>query len=83
MLPTKDIGTDDLLEDDCEDSQIFCWRGMGDMGRPSASENISIVAVIEVGGNMPRPASIIPRTTMINCYCPCILSANVSACPLM
>jgi len=31
ILPTKDIGTDDLLEDDREGSQVFCWRGMGDI----------------------------------------------------
>ena len=31
MLSTKDTGTDDLLEDNREGSQVFCWRGMGDI----------------------------------------------------
>jgi len=48
-------------------------------GRPSASENVGIVAIIEVGGNMPRPASINPRTTMINCYCPYCLHTCLHA----
>jgi len=72
---TGAAGEERLARDDATETTDGTEVG----GRPSASENVGIVAVIEVGGNMPRPASINRRTTMINCYCPYCLQTRLHA----